>query len=168
MLRLFLAGALLCALATTAVAEVVGTKPAGCPSRWCGCWLAQHMGLSDRSLWLARKWASVGAPASGPAPGVIVVWRHHVGKIIEVDGRRIKVISGNDSRAVRVRWRATDGVISYRWVEQGGVAVGRQTTLATTRHVQVANLSQGGSIRNHNLQQRLDAGWRPEDKDFVR
>ena len=31
---------------------------------------------------LARAWAHCGVNASGPTVGVIVVWRHHVGKIV--------------------------------------------------------------------------------------
>lgn len=90
-------------------------RPAGCPARaWCGCWLAAHLGISNRSLWLARNWASVGHPAGGPQPGAIVVWRHHVGTIKAVEGSRILVLSGNDGRAVRERWRTTAGVIAYR------------------------------------------------------
>jgi hypothetical protein len=92
-------------------------KPAGCPSRWCGCWLGKHLGIADRSLWLARNWARVGRPANGPAPGVIVVWRGHVGKITAVEGPgKIRVLSGNDGRAVRERVRSTAGVIAFRYV----------------------------------------------------
>ena len=90
-------------------------RPAGCPARsWCGCWLASHLGISDRSLWLARNWARVGHSAGGPQVGAIVVWRHHVGKVTAVDGNRIRVLSGNDSKMVRERWRTTAGVIAYR------------------------------------------------------
>lgn len=96
-------------------AGFIGSRPSGCPARaWCGCWLAQHLGMSDRSLWLARRWASLGMDAGGPRVGAIVVWRHHVGKITAVDGHRIRVLSGNDGRAVRDRWRTTAGVIAYR------------------------------------------------------
>lgn len=91
-------------------------RPSGCPARaWCGCWLAKHLGLSDRSLWLARRWATIGSNAGGPQVGAIVVWRHHVGKITAVDGHRIRVLSGNDGGAVRDRWRTTAGVIAYRF-----------------------------------------------------
>jgi hypothetical protein len=93
---------------------ILGGRPAGCPARsWCGCWLASHLGMRDRSLWLARNWAHVGS-SSGPRPGAIVVWRHHVGKITAVNGHRIRVLSGNDGRRVRERWRTTAGVIAYR------------------------------------------------------
>jgi hypothetical protein len=90
-------------------------RPASCPVRaWCGCWLAHHLGISNRSLWLARKWASMGYSAGGPQVSAIVVWRHHVGLIRAVEGNRILVLSGNDGRAVRERWRSTAGVIAYR------------------------------------------------------
>lgn len=89
-------------------------RPAGCPHAWCGCWLAAHLGLSDRSLWLARKWALIGRPAPGPQVGAIVVWRHHVGQVMAVESGKILVLSGNDGHAVRERWRATSGVIAYR------------------------------------------------------
>lgn len=98
-------------------AAPISGKPTDCPSRWCGCWLGKHLGINDRSLWLARNWARVGRPAHGPAPGVIVVWRGHVGKITAVEGPgRIRVLSGNDGRAVRERVRSTAGVIAYRFV----------------------------------------------------
>jgi hypothetical protein len=68
-------------------------RPAGCP---------------------ARAWAALGHAAGGPQVGAIVVWPHHVGKIEAVDGSRILVLSGNDGRTVRERWRTTRGVIAYR------------------------------------------------------
>lgn len=103
------------ALMAQSIAGWFNGRPANCPARrWCGCWLANHFGLSDRALWQARRWAGLGHAALGPQPCVIVVWRHHVGEIEAVDGNRILVLSGNDSRAVRERWRTTAGVIAYR------------------------------------------------------
>lgn len=95
--------------------EVLGGRPSGAPSAWCGFWLGRHLGLLDRKLWLARNWASVGAPASR-AVGSVVVWRHHVGLITDVSGARIKVLSGNDGHRVRNRWRNIGSVIAYRRV----------------------------------------------------
>ncbi|MEN6535666.1 MAG: hypothetical protein ABFD89_18525 [Bryobacteraceae bacterium] len=37
-----------------------------------------------------------------------------MGLIRAADGNRILVLSGNDGRAVRERWRTTSGVIAYR------------------------------------------------------
>lgn len=92
-----------------------GARPVGCPARrWCGCYMAAHLGISDRSLWVARNWARVGHAAPGPQAGAIVVWRHHVGLIRAAEGNRILVLSGNDGRAVRERWRSIRGVIAYR------------------------------------------------------
>lgn len=103
-----------------AVGEVVGGRPTTGPRNrhgnllpWCGWWLGQHLGLTDRKLWLARNWASVGAP-SGRVIGSVVVWNHHVGIITDVSGARIKVLSGNDGHRVRNRWRSGSGVIAYR------------------------------------------------------
>lgn len=92
-------------------------RPAGCPARaWCGCFLALHVFRRNvRSLWLARAWAGVGRAAHGPAPGVIAVYRHHVGIVRRVVGPgRIVMLSGNDSRAVRERERSTRGIIAWR------------------------------------------------------
>ena len=86
------------------------------PRAWCGWWVRQQFGVADRSYNLARKWAQIGTPAHGPSPGVIAVWRHHVGIVTAVPGPgRIVLKSGNDSHAVRERERSTRGIIAYRW-----------------------------------------------------
>lgn len=97
--------------------EVTGGRPSGCPAHaWCGCWLAAHLGMSDRGLWLAQNWAHVGSQANGPGERVIAVWRHHVGLITAVDGNKIKLLSGNDGNQVRERWRPISGIIAYRYL----------------------------------------------------
>lgn len=101
-----------------APAPAIAGRPAACAGiPWCGCWLRLHLGIGDARLNLARAWAAIGSAAAGPAPGVIAVWRHHVGKITEVfaDGR-IRLLSGNDGHAVRNRVRTTRGIIAYRHV----------------------------------------------------
>jgi hypothetical protein len=105
------------ALVSACLVAPADARPAHCPkTRWCGCWMAWHLGKNDRSLWLARNWARVGRAAQGPAAGVVVVWRHHVGIITGRDfkGRWI-VKSGNDGRRVRERARSLAGAIAYRW-----------------------------------------------------
>lgn len=97
--------------------QIASGRPRGCPYAWCGCWLASHLGLSDHSLWQARRWAGIGSPAHGPQVGAIAVWRHHVGQVRAIDGKRILLLSGNDGHAVRIRWRSTSGVIAYRVIE---------------------------------------------------
>lgn len=94
----------------------LSSRPSSCPPRaWCGCWLAKHLGLSDRSLWLARRWASLGSDAGGPRVGAIVVWRHHVGIITGKTARGWVVKSGNDGNAVRERVRSVAGAVAFRW-----------------------------------------------------
>lgn len=85
------------------------------PSRWCGWWLRQYLGVSDRAGNLARWWARYGANAHGPAVGAIVVWRHHVGIITGRTDEEWIVKSGNDGRAVRERPRSVAGAIAFRW-----------------------------------------------------
>jgi hypothetical protein len=63
---------------------------------------------------LARNWAHWGS--SGPAGvGAVVVWPHHVGKIVgQQDGEWI-IESGNDGHAVRTRPLSIAGAIAIRW-----------------------------------------------------
>jgi hypothetical protein len=93
-------------------------RPAACAGiAWCGCWLRLHLGVGDARLNLARAWAGIGSPASGPAAGVVAVWAHHVGLITEnLGGGMIRLLSGNDGNAVRDRVRSTRGIIAYRHV----------------------------------------------------
>lgn len=86
------------------------------PAAWCGWFLRQKKGIADRAYNLARNWARLGTPAPGPAPGVVAVWRHHVGEVRDVRPGQILLLSGNDGHAVRERWRSVRGVIAWRWV----------------------------------------------------
>jgi hypothetical protein len=96
-----------------------GISATGRPSRWCGWWLAQHLGNPDRRLWLARNWASVGSNAGGPGIGVVVVWRNHVGIITGRAGSQWVVKSGNDGNAVRERPRSIANAVAFRHVGGG-------------------------------------------------
>lgn len=73
------------------------------------------MGVADRSYNLARRWASYGH-ATSPGNGAIVVWPHHVARIVGgSDGHgRWLMISGNDGHAVRTRYRSLAGAIAIR------------------------------------------------------
>lgn len=98
------------------IAQVPSQRTSGRPSAWCGWWLGHHLGMPLRHLWLARNWAKVGAPAHGPAPGVIVVWAHHVGIIVGRHASGWIVKSGNDGNRVRERPRSVSGAIAFRRV----------------------------------------------------
>ena len=87
----------------------------GRPSAWCG-WEMRQLVSSDPgpSYNLARNWAHWGQ--SGPAGvGAVVVWPHHVGKIVGQENGQWLVQSGNDGHAVRTRARSLAGVIAIRW-----------------------------------------------------
>src|SRR3954451_1077289 len=56
---------------------------AGRPGAWCGWYMRSQVGSDPGPSYnLARNWARFGSNAGGPAIGTIVVWRHHVGKIV--------------------------------------------------------------------------------------
>lgn len=112
MRKTLLAMTLLCSFATVADA-----RPAGCPTKWCGCWMMRVFSLTDKALWAARNWAHVGKPAEGPAPNVVVVWPHHVGIITGQKNGTWVVKSGNDGGAVRERARSLKGAIAFRVME---------------------------------------------------
>lgn len=86
------------------------------PRAWCGWWMRQQLGMRDRALNLARNWQHVGRAAQ-PAAGVIVVWRHHVGRIVEVIRPGVAIVeSGNDGGIVRRRARPISNAIAFREV----------------------------------------------------
>jgi hypothetical protein len=93
----------------------LGASLGGRPAAWCG-WEMRQLVSSDPgpAFNLARNWAHWGQ--SGPVGvGAVVVWPHHVGKIVgQQDGQWV-VQSGNDGHAVRTRPRSLAGVIAVRW-----------------------------------------------------
>lgn len=86
------------------------------PHAWCGWYMRQELRVADRRYNLARNWAGYGSPAHGPAIGAIVVWSHHVGRIIGKSARGEWIVqSGNDGHAVRSRPRSVARAIAFRW-----------------------------------------------------
>lgn len=72
-------------------------------------------GIRDARLNLAHNWARLYGSPSGPQPGAVVVWRHHVGELVNhVAGDVWIVHSGNDGNAVRTRARSIAGAIAFR------------------------------------------------------
>ncbi len=87
----------------------------GRPAAWCGWEMRQLVsGDPGPEYNLARNWANWGR--SGPAGvGAVVVWPHHVGKIVgQQDGEWI-IESGNDGHALRTRPLSIAGAIAIRW-----------------------------------------------------
>ncbi|SDS06969.1 hypothetical protein [Bradyrhizobium canariense] len=88
---------------------------AGRPSAWCGWYMRSQVGSDPGPSYnLARSWAHYGSNAGGPTVGAIVVWRHHVGKIVGQENGQWIVQSGNDGHAVRTRPRSLAGAIAFR------------------------------------------------------
>jgi hypothetical protein len=88
---------------------------AGRPSAWCGWYMRSQVGSDPGPSYnLARSWAHYGSNAGGPTVGAIVVWSHHVGKIVGHENGQWIVESGNDGHAVRTRPRSLAGAIAFR------------------------------------------------------
>jgi hypothetical protein len=87
----------------------------GRPRAWCGWEMRQLVGNDPGPQFnLARNWAHWGH--SGPAGvGAVVVWAHHVGKIVGQDNGHWIIQSGNDGNRVRTRPLPINGAIAIRW-----------------------------------------------------
>lgn len=85
------------------------------PSAWCGWEMRQLVsGDPGPQFNLARNWARWGR-AGGPGVGAVVVWPHHVGKIVGREDGQWIIKSGNDGHALRTRPRSIAGAIAIRW-----------------------------------------------------
>jgi len=99
------------------ITQQTGNRPADCYGiPWCGCWLRHVFGIADKTLNLAAAWTRY--PRVDAHSANVVVWpnRHHVGRVLEVKGDQIQVISGNSGRGgVTTRWfKITRGFSFHR------------------------------------------------------
>jgi uncharacterized protein (TIGR02594 family) len=96
-----------------------GTNPTGLRTPWCAVFanmILRRAGFSGTGSAAARSFAQYGRPASGPAPGVIAVWPHHVGFVVGAAGPgRIRVVSGNHNHRVDESVYATHSVMAFRY-----------------------------------------------------
>src|ERR1700688_4976551 len=92
----------------------IGAHIGGRPAAWCGWEMRQLVsGDPGPAFNLARNWAHWGQ--SGPAGvGAVVVWSHHVGKIVGQEAGEWVIESGNDGNRVRTRPRSIAGAIAIR------------------------------------------------------
>ncbi|HTZ03856.1 MAG TPA: hypothetical protein VMC05_16105 [Xanthobacteraceae bacterium] len=85
------------------------------PAAWCGWEMRQLVGGDPGPSYnLARNWAHWGR-AGAAGVGAIVVWPHHVGKIVGQQNGQWVIESGNDGHALRTRPRSIAGAIAIRW-----------------------------------------------------
>lgn len=96
-----------------------GTNPTGRSHDWCAEFanlVLSRTGHRGSGSALARSFASYGTPAPGPVPGAIVVFPHHVGFVMRVEGPgRIRVVSGNHGHRVGEGVYSTRRAIAYRY-----------------------------------------------------
>jgi hypothetical protein len=84
------------------------------PAAWCGWYMRRVLGVVSRAFNVAAHWAHWGH-SSGPVVGAVVVWPHHVGRIVGAcRDHRCLIESGNDGHRVRTRMRSIAGVIAIR------------------------------------------------------
>jgi hypothetical protein len=85
------------------------------PAAWCGWEMRQLVGGDPGPQYnLARNWSHWGQ--AGPAGvGAVVVWPHHVGKIVGQQDGHWLIESGNDGHAIRTRVLSIAGAIAIRW-----------------------------------------------------
>jgi len=87
----------------------------GRPSAWCGWEMRQLVGADPGPSYnLARNWARWGH-AGAAGVGAVVVWPHHVGKIVGQENGKWLVESGNDGNRVRTRMLPIGNAIAIRW-----------------------------------------------------
>jgi uncharacterized protein (TIGR02594 family) len=96
-----------------------GSNPTGSSRPWCAIFanmILARTGYRGTGSAAARSFAQYGRPASGPAPGVIAVWPHHVGFVVGLAGPgRIRVVSGNHNHRVEESTYSTRGVMAFRY-----------------------------------------------------
>jgi hypothetical protein len=87
----------------------------GRPRAWCGWEMRQLVGSDPGAEYnLARNWAHWGH-AGPPGIGAVVVWAHHVGKIVGQENGQWIIQSGNDGNRVRTRALPIGNAIAIRW-----------------------------------------------------
>jgi hypothetical protein len=93
----------------------IGAHIGGRPAAWCGWEMRQLVsGDPGPAFNLARNWAHWGQ--AGPAGvGAVVVWSHHVGKIVGQEDGEWVIESGNDGHRLRTRPLSIAGAIAIRW-----------------------------------------------------
>lgn len=89
---------------------VVGSRPAGCPYRYCGCEASLYVfGEIHPMLNVARNWRIM-FPRTAPAPGMVAARAHHVMVLMNhVEGDRWLVHDGNVGHVTREHVRSIRG-----------------------------------------------------------
>lgn len=98
-------------------ARFLGSRPADCPSRWCGCGLRKFLGIADKSLNLAWNWAKK-FPRTYAHDGAVAAKHGHVMQLVHhVRGTIWMVRSYNDYR--RLGWIRPRDIRGFVLVDVG-------------------------------------------------
>lgn len=100
------------------LAELGAKRPAGCPGRWCACYLdtvLARTGLAPRGSNLASDFASYGEAAEPAAIGSIMVMANHVGVVVgDCGDGEVMIISGNYANSVALGCYSPSRAIAWR------------------------------------------------------
>lgn len=104
-------------LVTTARRFLGAHNPTGFAGAWCGAFLnlvARLTGHASPPGYLrAAAWAHAGQRLSGPQPGAVAVYSHHVGIIEAVTSRGPLLISGNWAHRVGEGYQRRGRLLGY-------------------------------------------------------
>jgi hypothetical protein len=101
--------------------RIVGGRPAGCPSSFCGCGAALHVfGRIVPELNLAANWLRF--PRTAPAPGMVAARRGHVMVLEQSLGGDLWMVYDANSGGSRTRMHARS-LRGYTVVNPRGVKV---------------------------------------------
>jgi hypothetical protein len=110
--------ALLLCLALAMPAFADDGRPKGCPTLWCGCWLALELfNRHTPELWLAANWLKF--PRTNPEPGAVAIITRkkqiaHVGVVVGFSKEGNPIIrSGNHNGRVGVGMYPASSVLAY-------------------------------------------------------
>lgn len=103
----------------------VGAEPG---QDWCAAfvtWCLEEAGQAGLLTGVARRYLKYGTPITKPEPGCVVVfwrvsrtdWRGHVGFYVSQSAQKIRVVSGNSGKAVRLSGYPTAQLLGYRRVK---------------------------------------------------
>ncbi len=139
---------------TSARAEIVGGRPAGCPHRYCGCASAKYVGLpnSDGRWNLARKWLAF--PRAAPGPGMAVVRGGHVAIIISGQSGAWRLYDPNSGGGLtRIHVRPLFGVVvnpnGHRTADAAGPVRAKSARSMQRRSVRAAHAFPASSLPVH-------------------
>jgi uncharacterized protein (TIGR02594 family) len=93
---------------------------------WCSsfvCWVMEQYGITSSKSARARDWLKWGFPLGHPIYGSIVIFDRghgmgHVGFFLGFNGKKLRILGGNQADAVNVQEFPPEKVLGVRWPDQ--------------------------------------------------